>query len=64
MRDERGERVGVDGWHDGEVVLEFVEVVVGCRGQGDGVVERVVHRGEVGPEGHFADNVGEVECWS
>ena len=57
------EAVGVDGGDDGEVVLELVEVVVGGRGQGDGVVKGVVHGGVVGAEGHFADDVGEVECW-
>jgi hypothetical protein len=35
---EEGSVVGVDGGYDGEVVLEFVEVVFGC---GDGVVEGV-----------------------
>lgn len=61
---EEGEQVGivgVDGGHDREVVLELVEVVlVGGRGC-DGVVERVGEGGVVGSEGHFADDVGEVE---
>lgn len=38
--DERGV-VGVNGGDDGEVVLEFVEVVVGGGCYGDGVVEGV-----------------------
>jgi hypothetical protein len=55
--------VGVDGGDDGEVVLEFVEVV-GCGGGGgDGVVEGVGEGGVVGAKGHFADDMGEVECW-
>jgi hypothetical protein len=56
---EEGGVVGVDGGHDGEVVLEFVEVVWGC---GDGVVERVLQVGVVGAEAEFVDVVGEVEC--
>jgi hypothetical protein len=61
-REERGV-VGVDGGHDGEVVLELVEVGRGVGGEGDCVVERVGERGVVGPEGHLADDVGEVEGW-
>lgn len=60
--EERG-GVGVDGGHDGEVVLEFVEVVGGGGGEGDGGVEGVGEGGEVRAEGEFADEVGEVECW-
>jgi hypothetical protein len=36
-------------------------VVCGSWGGCDGVVERVVHGREVRAEGHFADDVGEVE---
>lgn len=46
--------VGVDGGHDGEVVLVFEEVV---RRPGDGVVERVDQVGVVGAEGEFVDDV-------
>jgi hypothetical protein len=56
---EQGGVVGVDGGHDGEVVLVFVEVVRGC---GEGVVEGVLERGVVGAEAEFVDVVGEVEC--
>ena len=49
---------GVDGGHDGEVVLVFVEVHVDG---GDGVVERVGQGGVEGAEGEFVDVVGEVE---
>jgi hypothetical protein len=59
-RQQRGV-VGVDGRHDGEVVLEFVEVLV--RG-GDGVVERVGERRVVGAEGELVYLVREVEGWS
>ena len=59
-RQQRGV-VGVDGRHDGEVVLEFVEVLV--RG-GDGVVERVGQRRVVGTEGELVYLVREVEGWS
>jgi len=50
----------VDGRDDGEVVLEFVEVV-GRRG--DGVVEGVGEGGVEGAEGELVDVVGEVEGW-
>jgi hypothetical protein len=56
---DQGGVVGVDGRDDGEVVLEFVEVV--CGG-GEGVVERVLERRVVGAEGELIDVVGEVEC--
>lgn len=59
-RDKRGV-VGVDGGDDGEVVLEFVEMVGRSGGNGDGVVERVEERGVIWAKGHFADDVGEVE---
>ena len=49
---------GVDGGDDGEVVLEFVEVI---GGGGDGVVERVGQGGVEGAEGKLVDVVGEVE---
>lgn len=55
-----GRGAGVDGGDDGEVVLEFVEVVV--RG-GGGAVERVKEGRVEGPEGEFVDDVGEVEGW-
>lgn len=58
--DERGV-VGVNGGDDGEVVLEFVEVVVGGGCYGDGVVEGVDEGGVVGAKGELADDVGEVE---
>lgn len=59
--EERGV-VGVDGGDDGEVVLELVEVVfAGGRG-GDGVIEGILEGGVVWAEGHFADDVGEIEC--
>ena len=51
---------GVDCGDDGEVVLVFVEAVVGG---GEGVVERVAQRRVEGPEGEFVDVVGEVEGW-
>lgn len=54
--------VCVDGRDDAEVVLELVEVVLRGRGEGDGVVEGVVHGWEVRAEGELADDVGEVEC--
>lgn len=57
---EEGGVVGVDGGDDGEVVLEFVEVVFGG---GDGVVEGVDEGGVVGAEGELLDVVGEVEAW-
>lgn len=56
------ERVGVDGRDDGEVVLKLEEVVVLRRREGNGVVKRVVHGGEVRTKGHLADDMGEVEC--
>jgi hypothetical protein len=56
--EERGV-VGVDGGDDGDVVLEFVEVVFCC---GDSVVERVLEGGVVWAEGELGDTVGEVEC--
>lgn len=60
-RRRRGGRgTGVDGGDDGEVVLEFVEVVV--RG-GGGAVERVEEGRVEGTEGEFVDDVGEVEGW-
>jgi hypothetical protein len=49
---------GEDGGHDGEVVLEFVEVLVGRGGR---FVERVEEALVVGAEGEFGDDVGEVE---
>ena len=49
---------GVDGGHDGEVVLVFVEAVVGG---GEGVVEGVAQRRVEGAEGEFVNVVGEVE---
>ena len=55
----RGGVDGVDGRHDREEVLEFVEV--GGRG-GDGAVEGVDERGVEIAEGEFVDYVGEVEC--
>lgn len=57
---QEGSVVGVDGGHDGEVVLEFVEVVFG---RGDGIVEGVDEGGVVGTEGHFLDVVREIEAW-
>lgn len=51
---------GVDCWHDGEVVLVFVE---GCLSDGEGVVEGVGEGGVEGAEGEFVDLVGEVEGW-
>ena len=56
----RGGGTGVDGGDDGEVVLEFVEVVV--RG-GGGAVEGVEEGRVEGTEGEFVDDVGEVEGW-
>jgi len=53
-----GEGAGVDGGHDGEVVLEFEEVE---RGGVEGAVERVEEGGVEGPEGEFGDEVREVE---
>lgn len=50
----------VDGRHDGEVVLELVEVVLGNVG---GAVERVDQRGVKGPVGQLRDDVREVELW-
>lgn len=59
---QEGGVVGVDCGDDGEVVLEFIEVVFGC---GDGVVEGVDEGGVVGAEGELLDVVGEVEgCWT
>ena len=58
-RDAVREGARVDGGHDGEVVLEFVEVRVGG---GEGVVEGVEKGGVEGTEGELVDNVGEVEC--
>ena len=50
----------VHGGHDGEVVLEFHEVLAGG---GEGVVERVFEGGDEGAEGEFVDLVREVECF-
>lgn len=50
--------VGVDGRHNGKVVLVFVEV---GGGGGVGIVEGVVQTGEEGAEGELRDLVGEVE---
>lgn len=49
----------VDCGHDGEEVLEFVEVV---GGRFDSAVEGVEERGVEGAEGKLGDYVGEVEC--
>ena len=51
--------VGVDGGHDGEVVLELVEVIFGG---GNGIVEGVDEGGVVRAEGELLDVVGEVEA--
>lgn len=56
----RGGGAGVDGGDDGEVVLEFIEVIV--RG-GGGAVEGVEEGRVEGTEGEFVDDVGEVEGW-
>lgn len=53
-----GEGAGVDGGHDGEVILEFEEVE---RGGVEGAVERVEEGGVEGAEGEFGDDVREVE---
>lgn len=53
--------VGVNGRYNREVVLELVEVVFGRGRQGNRAVERILERWEVGAEGQFANNVGEVE---
>lgn len=55
---EGGEGVGVDGGHDGEVVLEFFEVGGSRRSSS---VEGVEEGGVEGAEGEFVDVVGEVE---
>jgi hypothetical protein len=49
----------VDGWDDGEEVLELVKVV-GCRF--DGAVEGVSEGWVVVSKGEFVDDVGEIEC--
>jgi hypothetical protein len=56
-------RVSVYGRHNGEVVLEFVEVVLARGGKCNGVVERVGQGGIVRAKRHFADDVREVESW-
>lgn len=48
----------VDGGHDGEVVLEFMEV---GGGEVDGAVEGVDEGRVEVAEGQFGDDVGEVE---
>jgi hypothetical protein len=49
---------GEDGGHDGEVVLEFIEVLIGRGGRFiEGVEEALI----VGAEGEFSDDMGEVE---
>jgi hypothetical protein len=50
----------VDGGHDGEKVLEFVEVVRNC---GDSSIEGVEERGVEGSEREFRDDVWEVEYY-
>jgi hypothetical protein len=50
---------GVDGRDDGEVVLEFEEMVDGC---GQGSVERVEERWVEGTEGKFVDDVRELNA--
>lgn len=45
---------GVDAWHDGEEVLELVEVVGRCR---DCTVEGVEEGGVEGSEGELGDDV-------
>jgi hypothetical protein len=48
----------VNGWDDGEEVLEFVEVV-GCTG--DGAIERVDEGWVEGSKGELGNYVREVE---
>lgn len=59
---DKGRVIGVDGGYDGKVVLELVEMVGFSGRHGDGVVERIGKRGIVRAKGHFANDVGEVEC--
>lgn len=56
---EGGWGEGIDGWDDGEEVLEFVEV---GGGGGDGAVEGIEKGWVIGSEGKFGDYVAEVEC--
>jgi hypothetical protein len=56
---ERAFALGVDCWHDGEEVLEFMVVGV-CFG--DGLVEWVEEGWVVWPEGELCDQMREVEC--
>ncbi len=60
-RNHRGV-VGVDSRDNRNVVLELIELVGGCWCYGDSIVERIDKGGVVRAEGHFADNVREVEC--
>ena len=55
--------VGVDGRHNGEVVLELVEVVGFGGRHGNSIVQRIGKRRVVRAERHFADDMGEVERW-
>jgi hypothetical protein len=48
----------VDGWDNGEEVLEFVEVVWSC---GHRAIEGVEEGGVEGTEGEFVDDMREVE---
>lgn len=50
----------IDGWHDGHVVLVFVEV---DWGGGDGFVEGVEEGGVVRAKGELGDHVGKIEGW-
>jgi hypothetical protein len=49
---------GEDGRHDGEVVLEFIEVLIDRGGR---FIERVEEALIVGAEGELSDDVGKVE---
>lgn len=48
----------IDGWDDVAIVLELVEVRIGCC---DSIVERVDQRRVIWAEREFIDVVGEVE---
>ena len=47
-------------WHNGEVVLEFVEVKVGI---GKCVVEGIEEGGIVGPKRELGDQMSKIECY-
>ena len=47
-------------WHNGEIVLEFVEVKVGI---GECVVEGIEEGRIMGPKREFGDKMSEIECY-